>query len=913
MSLEITISPAGRLAAEAAPELAPRVDERPARRITEAFAAGSAEGLLLLATDLVAVPLPPAPVYWRDFARRYLQRLCLAELDPAAPAPLVPADPSELAELVLQAPPMRGGAEFLGPDLLATLWGDLGALIQRETAGSGLAAWLQTRPAPWHTVGRVTFHLAENKRDEQRPFAFLATYTHRLSAQGRPQHLPLARALQEYAGARNKAALANLLAPVQRASEQSALARELIESRRVFQPLAWTPPEAHRFLREIPLLEASGLVVRVPDWWKAKQPARPQVQVKIGQQPGGGLLGAASLLDFSVDVALDGETLTKAEWKKLLAAKAGLALLRGKWVEIDAARLQEVLAHWRQAESARAQGVSFLEGMRLLAGVGLDSGAAEETPGAPAREWSQVVPGAWLRETLAALRSPPALAGFDPGRGLQARLRPYQEEGVRWLHFLTRLGLGACLADDMGLGKTIQTIALLLQLQRESPLAAGTKAAPPSLLVAPASLLANWKNEIARFAPSLKAFFAHPSETPAAQLKEAAGAAAGLRGADLVVTTYALLARLPWLRERAWRLVILDEAQAIKNPAARQTRAVKELRAQSRVALTGTPVENRLGDLWSLFDFINPGLLGGGPEFGRWVKKLTGDEDRHFAPLRQLTGPYILRRLKTDKTIIADLPDKTEVTAWCALSKAQAALYEQAVREMAQKLAAEEDDSIQRRGLVLGFLMRFKQICNHPSHWLGDGGFEPEESGKFVRLRELAEEIAARQEKALVFTQFREMTGPLAGYLQHIFGRAGLTLHGSTPVKERQRLVGQFQEDGGPPFFVLSLKAGGTGLNLTAASHVIHFDRWWNPAVENQATDRAFRIGQKRNVLVHKFACRGTVEEKIDQLIEEKKGLATQLLGAGGSEEGGAARLTEMPDDELLRFVALDFKRAVQE
>ena len=361
--------------------------------------------------------------------------------------------------------------------------------------------------------------------------------------------------------------------------------------------------------------------------------------------------------------------------------------------------------------------------------------------------------------------------------------------------------------------------------------------------------------------------------------------------------------------------MILDEAQAIKNPAARQTRAVKELHAWGRIALTGTPVENRLGDLWSLFDFINPGLLGSAAEFGRLVKQLSADSSRQFAPLRQLTGPYILRRLKTDKRIISDLPDKTEVTAWCALSKAQAALYEQAVREMARQLADVDDESVERRGLVLAFLMRFKQICNHPSQWLHDGGFEPAESGKFLRLRELAEAMAARQERVLVFTQFREMTAPLADYLAHLFGRPGLVLHGSTPVRERHKLVAAFQhEEGGPPFFVLSLKAGGTGLNLTAASHVIHFDRWWNPAVENQATDRAFRIGQKRNVLVHKFACRGTVEEKIDQLIEEKKSLATELLGHAGDEgEGAAARLTEMADDELLRFVALDFQRAVQE
>ena len=882
------------------------------RLLTAAFATGTAEGLLLLATEPIGPSASSSVAYWRDFARRYLQRLCQTSLDATAAAPLLPDEPSVWAELVLQAPPMRGGAEFLTPALLAGLWRQLGTLIQRETAKDGVAAWLKSRRVPWHTVGLVTFHLAENKRDEERPFAFLATYTHRLSEQGKPQHLPLARALQEYAGAKNQVALNRLLSPVQWAAENSELVRELLETRRLFQPLAWTPSDAHRFLREIPLLEESGLVVRVPDWWKAKAPARPQVQIKIGQQPGGGLLGASSLLDFSVGVALDGQTLTKAEWKQLLATKAPLALLRGQWVEIDSARLQAVLAHWQQAERSHAQGVSFFEGMRLLACVGGAAEAGEEPAGAATHEWSHVVPGAWLKETLAALREPSTLAGFDPGRGLQARLRPYQEDGVRWLHFLTRLGLGACLADDMGLGKTIQTIALLLQLKREDASATKVKAAAPSLLVAPASLLANWKAEITRFAPTLETFFAHPSETPAAQLKDTATAEALIQSRDLVVTTYALLARLPWLRERPWRLAILDEAQAIKNPAARQTRAVKELRAGGRIALTGTPVENRLGDLWSLFDFINPGLLGGAPEFKRLVRKLTDDARQHFAPLRQLTGPYILRRLKTDRKIIADLPDKTEVTAWCPLSKAQAALYEQAVREMAQKLASADED-IQRRGLVLAFLMRFKQICNHPSQWLGDGGFDPEESGKFIRLRELAEEIAARQEKALVFTQFREMTVPLADYLRPIFGRAGLVLHGSTPVKERRKLVEQFQQDDGPPFFVLSLKAGGTGLNLTAASHVFHFDRWWNPAVENQATDRAFRIGQKRNVLVHKFTCRGTVEEKIDALIEEKKSLATQLLGADGDGQSGAALLTEMPDDELLRFVSLDFQRAVQE
>jgi non-specific serine/threonine protein kinase len=322
--------------------------------------------------------------------------------------------------------------------------------------------------------------------------------------------------------------------------------------------------------------------------------------------------------------------------------------------------------------------------------------------------------------------------------------------------------------------------------------------------------------------------------------------------------------------------------------------------------MTGTPVENRLADLWSIFDFINPGLLGSGKEFARFTKRLADRPHNPYAPLRELVRPYILRRLKTDKSVISDLPDKTEVKAFCHLSPKQAALYQQAVAELAEHLDGAE--GIGRRGVILAFLMRFKQICNHPSQWLGDGAWAEADSGKFARLREIAEVIAARQEKVLVFTQFREATAPVAAFLGSIFGRAGLVLHGETPVKKRQELVRRFQEDEQVPFFVLSLKAGGTGLNLTAATHVVHLDRWWNPAVENQATDRTFRIGQSRNVLVHKFVCRGTIEEKIDGLIESKQRLSKDLL------EGGAEMLlTEMKDDELLKLVALDIHAASQE
>ena len=368
-----------------------------------------------------------------------------------------------------------------------------------------------------------------------------------------------------------------------------------------------------------------------------------------------------------------------------------------------------------------------------------------------------------------------------------------------------------------------------------------------------------------------------------------------------MITSYGATLRYPWLADTQWPAVVLDEAQAIRNPGAKQTRAVKKMSAESRIALTGTPVENRLSDLWSIFDFTHPGLLGSEQAFSSYAKRLSAQGN--FAPLRNLVRPYLLRRLKTDKSVIADLPDKTELKAFCHLSPVQAALYQRAVEELAEALDTAE--GMGRRGTVLAFLMRFKQICNHPSQWLGDGAWKEADSGKFARLRELAEVVAAKQEKMLVFTQFREATQPIAAFLGHVFGRAGLALHGGTAVAKRRQLVRQFQEDELTPFFVLSLKAGGAGLNLTAASHVVHFDRWWNPAVENQATDRAFRIGQSRNVLVHKFVCRGTVEDRIDQLIESKQALVRGVL-----EGGEDLQLTELSDRELLDLVTLDLRSA---
>ena len=622
----LSVAPSGQLRLEPGhEELAP---------VAEAFGRGAGHGLLHLGLDQIEAPLPEGLAWLRELARAFLQRACaMHDLEEQrARLRVPPLQPEELQALAEGAPPMPG-SEYVDAALLERLWHELERAFSDELSrwDGPVAAFLAARSPVWNLVGRVCFHLAENKRDPELPFAFLATYATRVSQKAKVQHAPLGQAVRESGSAANKRALLALLVPVERAAKESALVRELYDSGELFQPLAWTPEEAHRFLKEVPRLEAAGVVVRVPDWWK-KRP-RPQVTVRIGERAPAAL-GIDALLDFSVGVTLDGEPLTEAELRALRSG-SGLQLVRGRWIEIDRQRLDEVLAHWRTAQRSAQDGLGFLDGMRLLSGAEL---RPEATAGDDTREWSQVQAGGWLKETLRRLREPAPLTDGT----LEAQLRPYQHVGASWLRHLTTLGLGACLADDMGLGKTIQVLALLSSLKAS---------ARTHLLVVPASLIANWQREIERFAPGLRVAVAHASASPSPPTDER----------DLVITTYGTLPRLAWLSERAWDLVILDEAQAIKNPGAKQTRACKALKARARIALTGTPVENRLGDLWSMFDFLNPGLLGSAKVFGAFAKRLSTAQD--FAPLRRLVAPYLLRRLKSDKRIIADLPDKTEVAA----------------------------------------------------------------------------------------------------------------------------------------------------------------------------------------------------------------------------------------------------------
>ncbi len=890
------MTPSGRIHVDIGdPADGPSVSAKTAKSIVRAFNAGRGHGVLHLAVAQLSTDLPASLSFWRELGKVFVSHVCAA-LDPIDPSAVVIPEPDQdaLAQLSLSVPPMPG-AELVGAALLHAIWSDVGAAFLAEATRheDGAAGYLRQKNSVWNVVGRVCFHLAENKRDPNYPFAFIATYVDRVSKNAKPEHRSLGNALKEYAGAKNRDKLLTLLAPISRAAEHSEFVRTLIESGDIYHPLSWTPADAHRFLREITGYEHAGLVVRTPDWWSARHKPRPTVSVKIGGKAPSSV-GVDALLDFDVGLTLGGKKLTKRETEALLAAGDGLVLLKGRWVEVDRAKLTHVLGRWRDVQrEAEATGVSFAKAMRMLSGVHAHSDDDSDEMERP--QWSEVIAGKWLGSKLDALRSPQLLADIQNNAGLQAELRPYQKEGVQWLYTLRGLQLGGCLADDMGLGKTIQVLGVLNSSRQ--PKDPGT-----DLLVVPASLVENWRLEAERFAPKLKVLIAHPSQIPSAELQ--ALSAERIEAHDAVLTTYGTATRTPWMQEYRWRNVILDEAQAIKNPSTKQTKAVKALQATWRLALTGTPVENRIGDLWSIFDFLNPGLLGSAKAFSQQCKAMASSE-QGYAPLRRLVQPYILRRLKTDKNVIADLPDKTEVTTWCSLSKRQAALYQQSVEEM--KRAVGKADGIERRGVVLAFLMRFKQICNHPSQWLGDDGFKPADSGKMSRLRELCESIAARQDKVLVFTQFRQMTQPIANFLGEVFGQDGLVLHGGTAVKKRQSLVARFQDEDRVPFMVLSLKAGGTGLNLTAASHVVHFDRWWNPAVENQATDRAFRIGQRKNVMVHKFVCRGTVEERIDELIASKQELAGEVLGQGSEHA-----LTEMSNEDLLQMVSLDLSRALE-
>jgi SNF2 family DNA or RNA helicase len=643
---------------------------------------------------------------------------------------------------------------------------------------------------------------------------------------------------------------------------------------------------AFGFLRQAaPLLSGAGFGVLLPDWVR-KSRLGLKLTTRSRQTSSGSVtdpkFGLNDLVEFRYDLAIGDQELDPEELDELARLKVPLVRLRGQWVELDDRHLRAALRFLERSRSGTMRASDALQ-------AGLH-GADDDLP------LVDVDADGWLGDLLSG-QADHRLEPVATPASFTGTLRPYQERGVAWLSFLGRLGLGSVLADDMGLGKGVTTLCLVAH-DKEMTSRSGNAAArsTPSLLVCPMSVVGNWEREAARFTPELKVHVHHGSDRLRGDaLTEA------LSGADLVITSYGIatrdrdeLARVEWAR------VACDEAQNIKNHATRQAQAVRGLPAGSRIALTGTPVENRLSDLWSIMEFTNPGLLGPAERFRqRYAIPIERAADEEAtARLRRITGPFILRRLKTDKSIISDLPDKLEMKVWCNLTAEQASLYQATVTDMLARIEGAEE-GIERRGLVLATMAKLKQVCNHPAHLLGDGSRLPGRSGKLARLEEICDEVIAEGDKALCFTQYAEFGAMLQPHLAARLGCPVLYLHGGTPKKQRDAMVAAFQEMAEPALFLLSLKAGGTGLNLTAASHVIHVDRWWNPAVEDQATDRAFRIGQRRDVQVRKFVCVGTLEERIDAMIEEKKALAERIVGTG------EAWLTELSVAELRKVIEL--------
>ncbi len=639
--------------------------------------------------------------------------------------------------------------------------------------------------------------------------------------------------------------------------------------------------QAHEFLtQEAAALEQAGYGVMLPAWWTRKgTKARLSVQAnaKTPAMQGGSGLSLETIVQFNWEVALGDQRINLDELEALAQLKAPLVRFRGQWVELNASEIQAAIDFWKERGTDEA---TFRDIVRMALG------AEESRQGL---DFIGVKAVGWIGMLLEQLEGQAGFEELPPPEDFSGTLRPYQVRGYSWLSFLRQLGLGACLADDMGLGKTVQTLALIQQDWK-------TNGGRPVLLVCPTSVINNWKKEAARFTPRLPLLVHHGAGR---KRGKAFHREAGRNA--IVVSSYGTLQRdVNFLQETHWGGVVLDEAQKIKNSETRQALAARALPADYRIALTGTPVENNVGDLWSVMEFLNPGFLGTQGAFKRnFFTPIQAERDQGAAErLKRVTGPFILRRHKTDKSIISDLPEKLETKVFCSLTREQASLYASVLKEMEETL--ESAEGIQRRGLVLGVLSKLKQVCNHPAQFLGDNSSISGRSGKLTRLIEMLKEVIEVGDRALVFSQFSEMGGILQRHLQEVFGRETLFLHGGVPRRQRDRMVERFQnERGGPPVFVLSLKAGGTGLNLTSANHVFHFDRWWNPAVENQATDRVFRIGQARNVQVHKFICAGTLEERIDEMIERKQEVAEQVVGAD------EAWLTELSNEGLREILAL--------
>lgn len=854
-------------------------------RCADAFERGLQIGLLQLAFGELSSRLPAALSYCREWMKSMVTFWLLslranprARLDP----------PPGLLEAWVRAAHRIPELGRLRVDCLRRLWRSHqeGAKAKAATLGKSLAEHLADGTHPlWKHIGDVVLRIEQGSGHAALPFVLHCVYVEGLSTTA---HVRTAPIYGPIFGDNRVPGLGDYLRGIlERVAERSQVLRRLLDSQEIFSPCGLIPLDTHRLLLDAPLLEAMGIDFRVPEWWKQRKPPKFSKRTRIGSSsPSRGSL--AGLLDIHTSYVVDGDELSESEWRKIVEDHInGLVLVRDRWIEIDSARIQDAIQSWQASESLRARGqIPFAEALGLLdAGPSAKNNVESEVDDAPTE---QISAGPWLAAALAAVQRRLVPADVDPGPEFHGVLRPYQREGVAWLSMLMELRVGALLADDMGLGKTVQIIALMLGLRRRGETG-------PYLLVVPASLIGNWRAELMKFAQSV----------PFTVVHHEFGGETEAMSADLVITSYATILRRPALRQRAWGLLVLDEAQTIKSSGAKVTAALKSITSHLRIALTGTPVENHVDDLWSIMDFLNPGLLGARTAFReRWRSSIANPNGGGMDEIRALIRPYMLRRRKTDPGVAPDLPDKVEETVECGLTAMQASLYSQVLYSARARVAAATE--IERGKEVLAIIRQLKEICGHPALHLPKCDFDPGRSAKFLRLLQICKTIAANHEKVLVFTQFSRLVAPLANALREVFGRPGLIFEGDTMVSQRPRIVSEFQDENGPSFMILTLKAGGTGLNLTAASHVIHFDLWWNPAAEAQATDRTHRIGQTRTVFVHRLVCRGTLEEAIDKILQRKRAIAEDLL----APEAESLQITSMSDDELMRMINLDEQRA---
>lgn len=742
---------------------------------------------------------------------------------------------------VINMMPFMLNEQYVTHEYIDNLFNEIFSIFIEEIkeTSSTVSSYFKKKNENLNVASRIYFHLVENKNDnnEKYPFAFLATYAKKENNEC--LHTPLKKALIEFEHDQEK--LIYLLSAVTKASEKSDLVKKLVNSGELFSPTYFTVNDAYIFFKEVAFYESLGIMCRIPKWQRVRKNTAT-IKLSINKKSSFNL---TALLNLSPQIYIDDEVMSIEDLKQILNSGQYLTKYKNKWMNTSKEAIETILKSIEDLEKNKNNNLTLFELMRLEfnpnKSLGIDDGVIIEL------DYND-----WYDNFKKELSSPSLMEDVNVPKNLKATLRPYQQTGFNWLSKMIEFGLGACLADDMGLGKTLQIITLLTKIYETEDI--------KTLLVVPASLIMNWKKEFNKFS-NIDPVIIHTS--------------AGIKIDDInfekkvYITSYKLASKLV---DYEFDMLIIDEAQAIKNVGTMQTKTIKLIKSTYKIALTGTPIENNLGDLYSLFDFLNAGLLGTQRDFVKKANKFV-DED-NFAELRALVKPFILRRLKTDKTIISDLPKKLEIDKYIELKNEQVILYQKEIENLTKELEEEEVP----KGLILNYIMKFKQIVNHPSQFLNDGVFNESDSGKFDALKIIASTVKDNHEQMIVFTQFKEMTEPLNKFLKNIFGEEGLVIHGSTSVLKRDEYVTKFNSEKYVPYIVLSLKVGGTGLNLVSANHVVHFDRWWNPAVENQATDRAYRIGQNKNVFVYKFICSNTIEEKIDEIIKSKQSLSDNVL-----------------------------------